>query len=223
MTTVVIIDDHPVVREGLRAVLEVAPDVTVVGTGSDGAEALRLVTRHRPDVLVLDINLPDRSGLEITRQLCTREPTPAILILTVHVDRQTVLGALEQGARGYVLKDEAPEMLVEAVRAVARGESWLSPLVAGQVVARVAGREVRPPETLLSPLTPREEEVLCLLAQGLDNAAIAARLVVTRRTVQNHVSTIYSKLGVTSRTQAALYAIRHGMVEVPVEGRSDVL
>jgi two-component system response regulator DegU len=214
MTTVVIVDDHPVVRAGLCAVLEDADDVTVQATGADGTDVLRLVTRHRPDVLVLDVNLPDLSGLEVMRRLGAQGDDPAVLILTVHDDRQTVFDLLESGADGYVLKDEAPEMLVKAVRAVAQGESWLSPAVATQVVHRATRQEPAPPDPQPVPLTPRETEVLCLLAQGLDNAAIAERLVVTKRTIQNHVSHIYRKLGVSSRTQAALYAIRRGLVDV---------
>jgi two-component system response regulator DegU len=222
MTTVVVVDDHPVVRAGLCTVLEAADDVTVLACGHDGTDALRLVPRHRPDVLVLDVNLPDLSGLEVTRRLCARDEAPAILVLTAFDDRQTVFGLLESGAQGYVLKDEAPETLVKAVRTVARGESWLSPTVASQVVDRATKREEAPSDPPPSPLTPRETEVLCLLAQGLDNAAIADELVVTKRTVQNHVSTIYGKLNVNSRTQAALYAIRQGLVEVGPEDRADV-
>ena len=152
MTTVVIVDDHPVVRTGLHTVLDGADDIRVVATGADG----------------------------------------------------------------YLLKDEAPETLVKAVRAVARGKSWLSPTVASQVVDRATHRTPTP-EPRPAVLTPREPEVLRLLAQGLDNAAIAQALVVTKRTVQNHVSTIYGKLGVDSRTQAALYAIRRGLVAVGSE------
>lgn len=216
MTTVVIVDDHPVVRTGLHTVLDGADDIRVVATGADGTDALRLVTRYRPDVLVLDVNLPDFSGLEVIRRLRAQDGGPAILILTVHDDRQTVFGLLESGADGYLLKDEAPETLVKAVRAVARGKSWLSPTVASQVVDRATHRTPTP-EPRPAVLTPRETEVLRLLAQGLDNAAIAQALVVTKRTVQNHVSTIYGKLGVDSRTQAALYAIRRGLVAVGSE------
>ena len=182
--------------------------------GANGADALRLVSQHRPDVLVLDVNLPDVNGVEVTRRLCDRGTTTAILILTIHDDSQTIFGLLDSGAIGYVLKDEALETLVSAVRAAARGESWLSPAVARQVVRRAVGHAPSPPKPPLLPLTPRQVEVLHLLAQGLDNAAIAQRLVVTKRTVQNHVSNIYGKLGVTSRTEAALYAIRHGLVQV---------
>ncbi|MFP4344525.1 MAG: response regulator [Anaerolineales bacterium] len=214
MTTVVVVDDHPVVRAGMRALLESARDLNVLAEGATGAEALELVARHQPDVLVLDVNLPDLSGLEVARRLQTRGDTPAILILSVRDDRRTIFELLASGAAGYVLKDEAPERLVHAVRVVARGESWLSPAVAREVIARAVTPQELPSEGVLEPLTPRESEVLSLLAQGLDNAAIAERLVVTKRTVQNHVSTIYSKLGVSSRTQAALYALRHGLAQI---------
>ena len=222
MIRTVIVDDHPVVRAGMRTVLEAAPDVAVVAEGSNGHEALCLVQERRPDVLVLDVNLPDMNGLEVTRRLCTQEAPPAILILTVHDDVQTVMGLLEAGATGYILKDEALETLVSAVRAAARGESWLSPTVANEVVRRAVATSRVPAESKpgagdCGRLTPREQEVLSLLAQGLDNAAIARKLVVTRRTVQNHVSNIYGKLGVGSRTEAALVAIRRGWVEVPPE------
>jgi two-component system response regulator DegU len=220
MINVIIVDDHPVVRTGMRTVLDAAPDIIVVAEGVNGSDALRLVNQHHPDVLVLDVNLPDLNGVEVTRQLHAQNTTTAILVLTVHDDDQTVLGLLENGATGYVLKDEALETLTSAVRATARGESWLSPVVARHVVQRAVGQTPppSPTETIPHPLTPREIEVLCLLAQGLDNATIAQKLVVTKRTVQNHVSTIYGKLNITSRTEAALYAIRHGLVEVPSAG-----
>lgn len=222
MTTVVIVDDHPIVRAGMRTVLDAAGDITVVAAGASGGDALRLVAQHRPDVLVLDVNLPDVNGIEVTRQLrahATRTPT-AVLILTVHNDAQTIFGLLESGAAGYVLKDDALETLVSAVRAVARGESWLSPAVARQVVQRAVHSSPTPPDSSPLPLTPREIEVLGLLAQGLDNTAIAERLVVTTRTVQNHVSTIYDKLGVATRTEAALLAIRHGLVQISPTGKT---
>ncbi len=213
MIKVVIVDDHPIVRAGMRKVLETTDDIVVVAEGTSGAEALRLVSQYGPDVLVLDVSLPELSGVEVTRQLRARGATSAILILTVHSDGETIFGLLESGATGYVLKDEALETLVSAVRAAARGESWLSPAVARKVMNRALGAATAPAPPAFD-LTPRELEILCLLAQGLDNAAIAQRLVVTVRTVQNHVSTIYDKLGVTSRTEAALVAIRHGLVQI---------
>jgi two-component system response regulator DegU len=208
------VDDHPVVRAGIQTILSAARDITIVAQGTRGADALRLVAEHRPDVLVLDVNLPDINGIEITRQLRTQNVPTAILVLTVHHDRQTVLAILAAGATGYVLKDDVLETIESAVRAVARGECWLSPGIASQVVNRAIGGTTPPAEFPPLPLTPREIEILCLLAQGCDNAMIAQKLVITTRTVQNAVSTIYAKLGVTSRTQAALVAIRHGLVQV---------
>jgi DNA-binding NarL/FixJ family response regulator len=226
MITVVVIDDHPIVRAGLRAVLEAAGDVTVVADGASGADALRLVNLHCPNVLVLDVNLPDLNGLEVTRQLRAQCATAAILALTVHDDSQTIFGLLESGAIGYVLKDEALETLANAVRAVAQGDSWLSPAVARQVVQRAIApvASAPAPAVLPLPLTPGERQVLSYLAQGLDNAAIADRLVVTKRTVQNHVSNIYGKLGINSRTEALLFALRHGLAQVePAADRPDEL
>ncbi len=220
MIRAIIIDDHPVVRAGMRTILDAAPDIAVVAEGAAGHDALRLVQAERPDVLVLDVNLPDMNGLEVTRRLRAGEASPSILILTVHDDVQTVMGLLESGATGYILKDEALETLVSAVRAAARGESWLSPAVANEVVRRAVASPrlpVEPDRSGCGCLTPREQEVLSLLALGLSNAAIARKLVVTKRTVQNHVSNIYGKLGVTSRTEAALVAIGRGWVEVPSE------
>lgn len=214
MSTVVVVDDHPVVRAGVRTVLSAAEDITLLAEGTTGADALRLVARHHPDVLVLDVNLPDISGVEVTRRLRAQGEPVAILVMTVHDDSHTIFGLLENGATGYVLKDEALETLAQAVRAVAQGASWLSPVVARQVVKRAVGEVTPTLEVPLTPLTPREMEVLCLLAQGLDNAAIAQTLVVTTRTVQNQVSVIYSKLNVASRTEAALYAIRHGLTQI---------
>ncbi len=211
---VVVVDDHPIVRAGMRALLNDADGITVVAEGTSGEDALRLTALHQPDVLILDVNLPDMNGTEVARRLRERDSTAAILILTVYNDRQTVFGLLESGATGYVLKDEALETLIQAVRAAARGESWLSPSIARQVVRRAVGEADGEPKPLLPSLTPREREVLGLLARGLDNTAIAHRLGITKRTVQNHVSNIYGKLGVSSRTEAALLAIRHGLVQL---------
>ncbi len=220
MTTVVIVDDHPIVRAGMRAILDAEADISVVGEGTQGADALRLVGDLCPDVLALDVQLPDLNGLEVTRRLRAQGGKTAILILTAHSDQETLFGLLESGAIGYVLKDEALETLVSAVRAAARGESWFSPAIASQVMRRaVSVPRVECPD-ILDSLTPREVDTLRLLAQGLDNTAIAQKLVVTKRTVQNHISTIYAKIGVTSRTEAMLYAIRHGLTQVSMEEKT---
>lgn len=224
MITVVVVDDHPIVRAGMRAVLDAADDMIVVAEGVNGADALRLVAQHCPTVLVLDVNLPDFNGVEVTRQLREQRTSTAILALTVHDDSQTIFGLLESGAIGYVLKDEALETLTNAVRAAAQGDSWLSPAVARQVIQRAVERTSHTSASVTSsesiPLTPSERQVLSLLAQGLDNAAIATRLVITKRTVQNHICNIYGKLNIDTRTEAMLYAIRHGLASIePLEDR----
>lgn len=220
MITVVVVDDHPVVRAGLMAVLGSAADIRVLGEGSNGQDALRLVEVFKPDVLVLDLNLPDLDGIEVARRLCRQGVKTRILILTVSREILSVFELLECGALGYVLKDEALETLANAVRAAARGEIWLSPAIATQVVRRAVGEKPASAGGVFhageaAKLTRREIDVLRLLAQGLDNPGIARRLVLARRTVQNHVSRIYAKLGVSSRTEAALYAIRQGIAEAP--------
>ena len=220
MTTVILIDDHPIVRAGMKTVLNAAPNIAVIAEGSTGEDALKLVRKKQPDVLVLDLNLPDINGLEVTRRLVTQGESTAILVLTAHDNALMIFSLLESGATGYVLKDEALETLTHAVFAAERGESWLSPTVASQVVRRAIKREKQPgteatsPFPTESPLTPREMEILQLLAQGMDNTAIAQKLVLTKRTVQNHISNIYGKLGVNSRTEAMLYAIRCGWAQV---------
>ncbi len=213
---VVIIDDHPIVRAGMRMILSDAPAIQIVGEGTNGQEALRLAAELRPDVLVLDVNLPDINGLEVTRRMRARGDTTAVLILTVHNDSQMVFGLLKAGATGYVLKDDTLETLASAIEAVAHGETWLSSRITDKVVERALG-DAKPPAAPAPGLTRREMEVLCLLALGLDNEEIAHKLTLTMRTVQNHVSTIYSKLGVDSRAEAILYAIRRGWVHIPQE------
>lgn len=214
--TVIMIDDHPIVRAGMRSVLELDDGIHVLAEGGSAVEALDLVAEYHPDVLVLDINLPDQSGLEVVRQLQNQTTSTAVLALTAHDDPEMIFGLLESGATGYVLKDEALETLANAVSATAQGESWLSPSVASQVVRRAVAKKSPQPEAPTAEgetLTPREMEVLCLLAQGLDNTAIADQLSITKRTVQNHVSNIYGKLMVSSRTEAMLYAIKRGWVK----------
>ncbi|MFH2039564.1 MAG: response regulator transcription factor [Chloroflexota bacterium] len=219
MITVAIVDDHPIVRAGMRTVLESSDDIVVVAEGGSGSEALQLVEKYVPDVLVLDINLPDKSGVDVTRQLQGQNSSTAILILTAHDNSQIIFELLENGAIGYVLKDEALETLANAIRAAASGKSWLSPTIASQVVKRAVSQQTNTggdalPLPTTENLTRRELEILCLLAEGLDNTAIAERLTVTKRTVQNHISNIYGKLGFTSRTEALLYAIRRGLAQV---------
>ncbi len=224
MISVAIVDDHPIVRAGLKTVLGSTADIQVTAEGVCGVDAIRIVEEGSPDVLILDLNLPDFNGLEVARRLhCDdRAVSTAILVLTVHCEDPLVFSALQNGILGYVLKDEALETLATAVRAVARGENWLSPSIATKVIHHTFNQVTQPDKknegNALNELTPRELEVLKLIALGLDNQAIADHLVVTKRTVQNHVSNIYSRLGVNNRMEAAFLAIRHGLVQ-PFEAK----
>lgn len=220
MITTVIVDDHPIVRAGMRTILESAGDIQILAEGVSGSDAIRLVDELRPDVLVLDVQLTatppaeQLNGLQVARLLKARNCRSAILILTAHDDSQTIFGLLESGAIGYVLKDEALETLVNAVRFAARGETWLSPSVARQVVRRAIQTNpdlvVTQAASGMNDLTTREEEILHLLAIGLDNTSIAEKLNLTKRTVQNHISNIYGKLGVTHRSEAVVMALQNG-------------
>jgi DNA-binding NarL/FixJ family response regulator len=208
---VVIADDHPVVRAGIAGLLEKQPDLQVVGEIGEGAQVEPLAALWQPDVLVLDVAMPGLDPVATTRRLKEQHPALNVLVLTAYDDEAYVTGLLAAGATGYLLKEEALDTLVAAVRAVARGQSWLSQRVAGRL-ARKAVALARP--AAAGPLTPRECEVLRLLALGASNDEIAERLFIAKRTVQNHVSTIYGKLGLDSRAEAVLYAIRHGIVDV---------
>jgi len=204
---VILADDHPVVRSGIRAELDGADGIEVVGEASSGDEAIRLVEELRPDVLVSDVVMPGMDGVEVARLLREKHPELRILALSAYDENAFVFGLLSAGAMGYVLKEEALDTIVEAIRAASRGESWLSPRVAAKVMKRGIGTEE-------VPLTERELEVLRLMAKGLSNKGIASELFISERTVKFHISNILSKLGVFSRTEAVLYAIRRGWVRV---------
>ena len=200
---VILADDHPVVRSGIKAELDGAEGIEVVGEASSGDEALRLVGELRPDVLVLDVVMPGLDGVEVARLLRERHPELRILALSAYEDNAYVFGLLSAGAAGYVLKEEALDTIVEAIRAASRGETWLSKRVEEKVVRRAIGEE----EVLL---TGRELEVLRLMAKGWTNARIAVELKVSERTVGFHVENILGKLGVSSRTEAVVEGIRRG-------------
>jgi DNA-binding NarL/FixJ family response regulator len=208
---VVIADDHPVVRAGILSLLGKVPNIQLAGETGEGQQVEALAGRIVPDVLVLDVNMPGLDAVGVTSRLTKQHPTLRVLVLTAFDDEAYAAGLLAAGATGYVLKDEALDSLAAAVRSVARGESWISQRVAGRL-ARKAVSPAHSPET--ETITPREREVLRLLALGLRNDEIAEKLVISRRTVQNHVSSLYGKLGLQSRAEAVLFAIRHGIVEV---------
>lgn len=204
---VLVVDDHPVVREGLRAFLASRDGITVVGEAGDGEEAVTRARTTKPDVVLLDLVMPGGGGVAAIRALRAVDPRLKVLVLTSFAGDDQVLPAVRAGAVGYLLKDVEPAELERAVRAAARGESLLNPQVAALVLDAVAGSAPDP----ATALTPREREVLALLAEGLTNRLIARRLVVADKTVKTHMSAILAKLGVADRTQAALWAVRHGI------------
>jgi two-component system, NarL family, response regulator LiaR len=210
--TVLIADDHAVVRIGLRALIESEPGLRVVGEATDGAELLRLARQHHPDVILTDLVMPGTSGLEALDQLMRERPASRVLVLTSFTDDEKLFPAIKSGALGYLLKDSPPRELLGAIRDVAQGESSLHPTIARKVLRELSRPSELPPTA--DPLTDREAEVLGLLAQGWSNQEIAERLVVRERTVRSHVSSILAKLHLANRTQAALYALRSGLAQL---------
>ena len=206
---VLLADDHPVVRQGLRTFLELQPDLRVAGEACDGAEAVDLAAELLPDVVLLDLVMPEPAGAEVIRRIRAASPATKVIVLTTFAGDAEIFPALKAGAAGYLLKDVGPAELAEAIRRVHAGEALLSPKVAARVLRELAGD----PEPGAGPLTPRELDVLRLLARGLSNKAIALELVVSEKTVKTHVSSILGKLGLGDRTQAALYAVRERLVD----------
>jgi DNA-binding NarL/FixJ family response regulator len=215
---IVVADDHQVVRTGFATLLDTQPDFEVVGTAVNGSEAVRICRELRPDVVLMDVRMPGTDGIEATRQLAgPGQGGPRILILTTFDLDDYVYDALCAGASGFLLKDVTAERLFEAVRVIAAGEALLAPAVTRRLISefsRIRPRQATPPTAMaaLRELTPRETEVLRLIAEGLSNPEIAARLVVTEETVKTHVSRVLAKLGLRDRTQAVVTAYESGLV-----------
>jgi DNA-binding NarL/FixJ family response regulator len=209
-TRLLIADDHPVFRFGLAALLNAAPGLEVVAEATSGEEAVALAAEHQPDVVLMDLNMPGLGGLEATRRIHAAAPSIAILVITMF-DDDSVFAAMRAGARGYLLKGAGPEETLRAVRVVAAGEAVFSPAIAKRVMEYFGSAGPRPPSPLVPELTDREREVLALVGQGFTNAAIAERLVLSPKTVRNHVSNIFSKLQVADRVQAVLRAKAAGL------------
>jgi NarL family two-component system response regulator LiaR len=205
---VLVVDDHAVVREGLRAFLDLQDGIDVVGEASDGDEAIAAAEELRPDVVLMDLVMPRLDGLAAMRALRERVPGARVIVLTSFLDDEKILPALRAGAAGYLLKNAAPQELARAIRAASAGEVVLDPVVAARLVDTLAGG-VEP----LDRLTPREREVLELIGRGFPNKLIARELGLSEKTVKTHVGHVLAKLGVTDRTQAAVVAVRAGLVE----------
>jgi NarL family two-component system response regulator LiaR len=207
---VLIVDDHAIVRQGLRTFLELQDDIQVVGEAENGREAVEGARQWEPDVVLMDLVMPEMDGIEATRRICARHPDIKIIALTSFSSDEKVFSAIKAGAAGYQLKDVSPHDLVDAVRAAHQGETLLHPEIAKKLMAEVAGREEKS-EPDPNVLTERELEVLGLIARGFSNSQIAKELTISEKTVKSHVSNILSKLHVDDRTQAAIYALKKGL------------
>jgi DNA-binding NarL/FixJ family response regulator len=214
---VLVADDQTVVREGLVTILGLLPHIDVVGAARDGEEAVALAVELAPEVVLMDLRMPGCDGVEATRRIRDQAPSVDVLVLTTYADDRSLLAALRAGARGYLTKDADPDQVQEAIRAVARGEAAIDPAVQHHLIDAVAAGPAEtlapePPPALPDGLTPREAEVLGLVAEGLSNGEIAARLVVSEATVKSHINHLFTKTGVRDRAQAVTYAFKHGLV-----------
>jgi DNA-binding NarL/FixJ family response regulator len=211
---VVIVDDHPMVRLGICTMLLSVDDIVVVGEASNGEEALRVCARVHPDVVLMDLLLPELDGPAAIRALCTLHPAPQVLVLSTFADEHLVREALEAGARGYLQKDVAIDDLIAGIQAVHQGQLTLAPAVMDAFVRSVTSQTASAPSASTAPLTQREMEVLVLVASGLRNREIAHRLVVAPTTVKYHIQRLFAKLGVSSRTELVALAIQRHLVEL---------
>jgi DNA-binding NarL/FixJ family response regulator len=207
---IVLVDDHPIVREGLAAVLATQPDFEIVGQANDGTEAIDIVSALRPDIVVLDLAMPHMDGVQALRMMRAEHPELKTLVFTASETDDRIIGAVQAGAQGYLLKGAPRDELFSAIRVIARGGSLLSPVVAARLLQRIA----EPESSVAEPLTEREHEVLGLLAQGLPNKEIAAQLGIGERTAKFHVSAIMAKLGASNRTEAVRAAVQQGLVQI---------
>ena len=203
MIGVLVVDDHPVLRNGLAQLLEQADGITLIGLAADGAEGVELALDKRPDVVLMDLEMPGLDGIEATRRIRASREHTQVVVLTSFSDRARILDALDAGAAGYLLKDAEPEELLRGIRAAAAGQAPLAPQAASELLAE--RHETRP----AAELTPREREVLAMVAEGLPNKLIARRLEISEKTVKAHLTRIFERIGVSDRTQAALWAQRH--------------
>ncbi|HET6261536.1 MAG TPA: response regulator transcription factor [Chloroflexia bacterium] len=208
--SLVIVDDHAIVRQGLRTYLELQPDIEVVGEASDGREALEVVRDTLPDIVLMDLVMPNVDGVEATRTITLLSPSSRVIVLTSFSEDEKVFASIKAGAQGYLMKDVLPQELVRAIRTVHRGEAQLDPEIARKLMQEFTNPQ---PATPKHDLTERELEVLRLIAQGKSNKDISEDLVLSEKTVKTHVSNILQKLHLTDRTQAAVYALRQKIVD----------
>jgi DNA-binding NarL/FixJ family response regulator len=211
---VLIVDDQALIREGLELLLGLSPGIEVVGTAADGDEAVDVVAKQGPDVVLMDLRMPRCDGVEATRRIVHDHPSTHVVVLTTYADDQSIFSALEAGAMGYLTKDAGAREIQEAIRTVHAGEALLDPAVQRRLIQELRGMAPRAPTaepSLPDGLTLREAEVLRLIAEGLNNQEIAERLVVTEATIKTHINNIFSKAELRDRAQAMVYAVRHGL------------
>jgi DNA-binding NarL/FixJ family response regulator len=212
MIQVLVCDDQAVVTDGLELILNADPEIQVVGTAHDGAECLSAIPQVKPDLVLMDLKMPGMNGIQATREITQKYPNVKVLVLTTFGDDEWVFDAIRSGAAGYLLKGTPRQELVKAVKGTVSGQTHVDPAVAGKLLSHIAQNPACQETGVADELSERELEILQLLAHGLTNAEIADRLYLTRGTVRNYVSAILAKLGVEDRTQAALIAVKHGLV-----------
>lgn len=205
MIRLLIADDHPLVRNALTQLLGTVEDIEVVATTANGREAVTMALETSPDVVLMDLEMPELNGIEATRELIAAEPSARVVILTTFSDRENIMGALDAGALGYLLKDAEPEEIIRGVRSAARGDSPLAPRAAREMITQ------RSEAAVDTGLSARETEVLALVGEGLQNKLIARRLEISEKTVKAHLTSVFAQIGVSDRTQAALWARRHNI------------
>ena len=212
MIKVVICDDQIIVTEGLAKILSTAKEMEILGTAYNGEEAIALTNQHTPDLVLMDLKMPIMNGITATRKIKQTSPDTKILILTTYDDDEWLFDALRVGADGYLLKDTPPEDLLKAIHGTITGKAYIDPNITSKVIKNVS-RATSPKNKTIYNLSPREQEILKLIAQGLSNADIADRLYLSEGTIRNYTSNLFQKLGVSDRTQAAVVAIKHGLID----------
>lgn len=218
---ILLADDHTVLRQGIAQALDLQADITVVAQAANGIQAVKLAKQYKPDVALLDINMPEMDGVEATQQITAELPQTGVIILTMYRRDDYIFEAIKAGASGYLLKEVELSELVKAVRAVARGEAVIDAAIAGRVMAELRSDSVSSKPSSEEPLAERDIEILRLLADGQSNQEIAGQLFISEKTVRNRLSLVFQRLHLKNRTEAALYAMRHGLVEPPAPDVDD--
>ncbi|MDF1566580.1 MAG: response regulator transcription factor [Spirochaetaceae bacterium] len=215
MISIIVCDDQDIVRQGLKTILETDDEIRVTAMAEDGEDLLRKIESvGPPDLVLMDLKMPVVNGIQATRQIRSRYPKTKILVLTTYDDDQWIVDAIRSGASGYLLKDTPRIDLIDAIRGTLMGQTFVDPSVAGKMMAMAAGTMPRPMESSAPEIRPREKEILILIARGLSNADIAAELYLSEGTVRNYASALFSRIGVTDRTQAAIAALRYGIISL---------